>query len=321
MKNKILIIIIGVALGVSFIIFKRMKKPTNTAAYTVGILQTASHPALDAARDGFVEELKNKMGDTVAFVVQNAQGSVAQAHAIAQQFHANKEMRGFFAIATPAAQAMSAVEKEKPIIISAVTDPFALGLIHPNTNVCGVKDMIDVKAEVEMLVQLVPHVQSVGLLYTAGEANSVALVKQMHTELAARGLQVTDFAIGSEADLHVMVELACRKVDVILAPTDHTVASAITTIAAIALKYKKPFIVSDNMLVKFGALAARGVDYKADGKRAAHIAYDVLVKGKKQYELPIEQVTSEQVFINQATLTTLGLTIPDELKKHVVFAV
>ncbi len=309
--------ILGVALVGAFVI-KRLQKPAENARYTIGILQTASHPALDAAREGFMQELQSTLGNEVAFVIQNAQGSVSQAHSIAQQFHANKKMNGFFAIATPAAQAMSAVEKERPIIISAVTDPLALGIIHPTTNVCGTKDMIDVKAEIDMLLHLVPHAHHVGLVYTSGEVNSRALSKLMRKELEARGIVVSDFAFGSEADVHAMVELACRKADVILAPTDNTVASTIAVIAATALKHKKPLFVSDNMLVKSGALAARGVDYKTGGKRAAQIAHEVIVEGKKPFEVPVEQPKCEQIFINQTTLEALGLTIPTELHNQVV---
>ncbi len=317
MKKMILIIVIIITVVTSFIIIKRTKKTGSPTALTIGILQTASHPALDASRDGFIEELKNKMGNNIEFITQNAQGSVAQSHAIAQQFHANKNITGFFAIATPAAQAMSALEKEKPIFIAAVTDPNALGLLHPTTNVCGVKDMINVKAEIEMLTQLIPHAKTIGLIYTSGETNSIALTQQMQAELEAQGLNPVSFAISNESDIQAIVELACRKTDVILAPTDNTIASAISLIAEITIKNKKPLIVSDNMLVKFGALAARGVDYKASGKKAAQIAYEVLVNKKKPHELPVEQAQSEQIVINKNTLKTLELTIPESLKKHI----
>lgn len=319
MKKIVLIITAILAFVTIFIIIKHFKRSVRTAAYTVGILQTASHPALDASRDGFIEELTSKLGSSVEFVIQNAQGSIAQAHAIAQQFHANKQYNGFFTIATPAAQAMSALEKERPIFIAAVTDPHALGLVHPTTNVCGVKDMIDVKAEIDMLVQLIPNAKTVGLIYTSGETNSISLVKQMRQELETRKLAAIDFAISSESDMQAAVELACRKVDVILTPTDNTVASTISLITAITLKNKKPLIVSDNMLVVHGALASRGVDYKASGKRTAQIAYEVIVNGKKPYEIPIEQAKSEQIFINKTTLEALGLTIPATLEKFVVF--
>jgi len=319
--KPIIVIFFGIlVLGIAFVVVKHDARKENSAAYTIGILQTASHPALDAAREGFVEELKNKMGDSVAFIVQNAQGSVAQAHGIAQQLHADKQISGFFVIATPAAQAMSAVEKVRPIILAAVTDPHSLGLINPTTNVCGTKDMIDVQAEIDALVGLVPQAKNIGILYTSGEANSIALVKKMREEIVGRSLNSIDFALSNEADVHAVMDVACRKADVILAPTDNTVASTITAIAAIALKYKKPLIVSDNMLVKNGALAARGVDYRTSGKRAAQIAYEVIVEGKKPYNLPVEQAASEQIVVNKETLATLGLSVPSAMQEHVVYA-
>jgi len=317
-KKTVIIISAILILATIFITVKYVKQRTKTATHTIGILQTASHPALDASRNGFTEELTQKMGNTVAFVVHNAQGSTSHAHALAQQFHASKDYDGFFAIATPAAQAMATIEKERPIIIAAVTDPYALGLIHTDTNVCGVRDMINVKATIDMLVQLLPDVKTVGLLYTAGETNSIILVKQMHEELAKRNLTAVDFALSGESDVQATVELACRKIDALLTPTDNTVASAISLISTIALKNKKPLIVSDNMLVKFGALASRGVDYKASGKRAAQIAYDVIINNKKPSELPIAQASSEQIFVNKKTLDQLELTIPVSIQPFVI---
>ena len=317
MKKILLVIGLIAVLSMSLII-KHIRKPLTEARFTISILQTASHPALDAAREGFIEELKNRLKHEVEFVVYNAQGSSAQAHAVAQQLQANKNCAGFFAIATPAAQALSAVEKERPLFIAAVTDPHALGLLHPKTNVCGSKDMIDVEAEIEMLTRLVPQAKTVGLLSTAGETNSIAQVKLMRTALEARGLKAIDFALTNETDMQALVELACRKTDLILAPTDNTVASTIALTAAITRKHGKPFIVSDNLLVAQGPLAARGVDYKMSGKHAAQCAHKVLVEGKKPHELPIEQAQSEKIVINQTTLELLGLQIPKALQKQLV---
>lgn len=319
MKKSIVIITIALAILTSFFLFKNSKNRSEKALYTIGILQTASHPALDAARNGFIDELKTLTGDGVDFVIYNAEGSISQAYTIAQRFHANKDINAFFTIATPATQAMSSVEKERPIVIAAVTDPAAMGLVYPETNVCGTKDMIDVKGEIDLLVQLAPQAKTVGLLYTSGESNSVILVNVMRKELEARGLTAVDFAITNESDVQAVVESACRKVDVLLAPTDNIVASTIGFIVALTMKCNKPLMVSDNMLVKFGALAARGVDYSQNGKQAAHIALKLLKGDKKPYELPIEQATSDQIFINKNTLESLGLTAPDLFKKQITF--
>ena len=316
--KRIFIITALIAGLITLVIASRMRRNRSAAKYTIGILQTASHPALDAVREGFTELIKEKLGNDISFNILNAQGSVAQAHAMAQQLHTDATVKVVLAIATPAAQAMSAVEKEKPIIIAAVTDPHALGLIHPTTNVCGTQDMIDVAGEVEMLTQLVPQAKTVGLLFTSGETNSLVLTKLMHEELEKRNLSVIDFAVGSEVDMPAVAELACKKADVLLAPTDNTVASCISLIAALAQKHKKPLIVSDNMLVPAGALAGRGVDYRSSGEDAAQIALRILVEGRKPFELPIEKPACDKIFVNRSVLEKLGLNIPDTIKNNVV---
>ncbi len=319
MKKSIVIITITLTIFTVFFLFKNSKKSTEKALYTVGILQTASHQALDAARDGFIEGLNEQLDNKVSSIIYNAEGSISQAYTIAQRFHANKDINLFFTIATPATQAMSAVEKERPIVIAAVTDPGAMGLIYPETNVCGTNDMIDVKKEVEMLIALVPQAKTVGLLYTSGESNSIALVNVMRKELESKGLVPIDFAITNESDVQAVVESACRKVDVLLAPTDNIVASTIGFVVSLTLKCNKPLIVSDNMLVTSGALAARGVDYRENGKQASHIAVKLLKGEKKPYQLPIEKAMSDQIFVNKHTLDMLGLAVPDGLKKEITF--
>jgi len=321
MKNTKTIALISFTclLIAGFIILKRItKKQSNKQTTTIGILQTASHPALDAAREGFVTELKKNLDSKVEIIIRNGEGSVANIHTIAEQFHADRNLNGIFAIATPAAQAMATVEDSRPIFIAAVTDPSALGIIHPTTNVCGTKDMIDVKAEVQMLVQLLPNAKTVGLLFNNGEINSVTMVKQMRAELEAHHIIPLEFAVNNEADLPTAADWAFFKTDVVLAPTDNMVASSIGLLASLAQKNKKPLIVSDNMLVKDGALAARGVDYHESGKQAARIALQVLIEGKKPYELPIEQTKSDNIYINKSVLDTLGLTIPETLETKVV---
>lgn len=319
MKKVIIgsLLLIGIA-GALILIKKRNSNATK-AKYSVGILQTASHPALDASRDGFIEELTKLLHNDVEFVIKNAQGSTTQAHAIAQQMRSNKQLNGFMVIATLAAQAMHTVEKERPLFIAAVTNPEALGLIYPDTNVCGTKDMIDIAGQITMLTQLLPQARTVGILYTSGELNSINMVTMMHKELKERGLTAIDFAIGNDADIPAMVNVACRKVDVLLAPTDNNIASAISLVSAIALKHKMPLIVSDNMLVQQGPLASRGVDYRENGVQTAHIAHAVLAEGKKPADLPIEQAPCNQIFINAATMRELGILIPDEIQKDIVF--
>ncbi len=317
MKKMITLALIICTLISAFILVKQFQKQrTPCAAYTIGILQTTSHPALDAAREGFKQELERLLPTKVAFVINNAQGAIPQAHSIAQQFRTNTTFNLFFAIATPAAQALSAVEKDRPIVIAAVTDAHGLGLLHEKTNVCGTQDMVDAQATVNLISTLIPDVKSVGILYTTGEVNALAGAHMLRTQLQKAGITVTDFGIAQELDIAGMVESACRKVEVLVAPNDNTIASTIGLVASIAQKNKIPLFVSDPMLVTFGPLAAQGIDYTSSGAHAARIAYEVLVNGKKPYELPIENTPSTAIVINQKTADALGISIPDSIKNN-----
>lgn len=319
MNKKNLILLLSAGIITFFIYLKHTSISKPKTRFTIGILQTASHPALDAARDGFIEELQKTIGNDISFVIRNGQGSISNIHTIAQQFHHDKNIQSIFAIATPAVQAITTIEKSKPIFIAAVTDPQTLGLVHPTTNVYGTKDMIDVAGEINLITELLPYAQTIGLLYNNGELNSITLANLMRQTIKEYNLTPIDFAVSSESDLPTAAQIAFTKADVILTPTDNMVASSITLLASLAEKNTKPLVVSDNMLVQNGALASRGVDYKESGKQTAQIAYQVLIDDKKPYELPIEQAKSDKIFINKNVATSLNVIIPDSFISDVVF--
>lgn len=321
MKNGRAIItlsLITIAVIGAIMIKKSLTRGTTNKKWTIAILQTASHPALDAARDGFMTTLQKKLGDDIGFVVSNGQGSISSIHTIAQQFHARSDVNAIYAIATPAAQAIVSVEKEKPVIIAAVTVAPELGINFTAPNICGVSDMINVSAEIETMQQLLPNAKTVGIIFSSAEVNSVAVSKIMTAELERRNITPLVVGIASESDIEPAVMSTLRKVDALIAPTDNTIANTIAVIADLARKAEKPLIVSDNMLVKYGPLMARGVDYYESGAQAAHVALQLLINHKKPYELPILGAESKAVFVNKQTLENLNLVIPDTLQQDVI---
>lgn len=308
-----------VSIGV-IVVLRRSKMSTQKPLYTIGILQTASHPALDAAREGFMHVVQKKMSGSIDFVVRNGQGTISSIHAIAQQFHAKSDIDAVFAIATPAAQAIVAVEKEKPIIVAAVSVTPELAQHFSAPNICGVSDMIDVRKEVEAMKALLPDaVKTVGILFCSAEVNSVAMAQVMVTELERAGYVPTVVSVASEADMESAVLSAVRKVDALLAPTDNVVANAIALIADIAAKANKPLIVSDNLLVQYGALMARGVDYYESGKQAGEIALQVINKKKKPEDIAIAKAENKEIYVNKQALERLGLVVADAIKNDVIF--
>jgi len=313
--KKVGLLSVGLIIVGAILYVRQNRQKHRKDGIVIGVLQMASHLALDAARDGFMQELQAKTDMLIEFVVQNAQGSIANAHMIAQSFHKNSKVKAIYAIATPAAQAIASVEKDKPIIIAAVTDSC---LVPERDNVCGVTDMIDMQKEIDMVCQFLPQLHTVAVLYNNAEENSITQVNQIKYEFEKKGIIVLEVGISQEADISNAVAMACRKGDALLCPTDNMIASAMELVVNLALKNEKPLFACHNQAVYQGALAARGVDYQECGKQAGDIAYKILFEDKKTGDVPIEKAKTNTIFVNKKTLRLLELSIPEELLNDVV---
>lgn len=120
---------------------KEQKVVNNDETINIGITQIVDHPALNRARDGFVDVLKES-GLNVKIEEQNANGDMTTANLIANNFITSKKDL-IYAIATPTAQAVARNTKDIPIVFSAVTDPVETGLVADN--ITGVSDRVNVE--------------------------------------------------------------------------------------------------------------------------------------------------------------------------------
>lgn len=311
MLSKSLRICLIIILGALF--FYKIISKDEKQMLTIGILQTATHPALDQAREGFIEEFSRLAQEKVRFIIQNAEGSLAQAQSIAEHFHAHKEIDAIFAIATPAVQAAARAEKQKPIFIAAVSDSESLGIIFPGSNVCGTSDRIDTEAQADLILKLVPTAQTVAIVYNPGENNSQVMVESMQKSLQKRGLQHIALGVHSESEIVQTIAAASRKGDVILVPADNLLVGAMPLVAREALKRKRPLFASDIPSVSKGALTAQGADYGELGKATASIANRILLEGSSPEAVGVVHPTCSKILINKDVLEKLQIPVSKDL--------
>lgn len=310
-KTLLLIIMIITTLlgGYYYYNYLQYKTKKNKHGIKIGILQAASHPALDKAREGFIAKMQSALGDNIDFVIRNSEGSSANNFVIAESFHSHEDIVGIFAIATPAAQAIASVEKEKPIFISAITDHTQLN-IGNNQNICGGSDKINIPATIKMIKTLIPHAKKVALISYTGNANSEKEIIEIEHELKKAGLISTRIGFNTEADVPGAIISACGKGDVILTPNYNIIASAMPLVSSIALENNIPLVACYPSSVEQGAFAAHGIDYFINGEQAADCALEVFLNNKKPHELPITFQEGSS-FINKKVAQKLGIVIPE----------
>ena len=197
--------------------------------YRVGVCQLVQHVALDAATQGFMDALKDKLGDKVTFDVQNASGDSNTCSTIVNNFISGG-VDLIMANATPALQAAVAATGDIPILGTSVTD-YATALDIDDwsgatgMNVSGTSDLAPLEQQAEMLHELFPEAKKVGLLYCSAEPNSKYQVDVITGYLTAMGYTCAEYTFADSNDVASVAQNACDGSDVLYIPTDNTAAS------------------------------------------------------------------------------------------------
>jgi len=323
MKKGVLWIVVIILLVVAGGLYLLLREPA-AETLKIGIVQIVEHPALDAARDGFIDLLTEHgyvEGQHVTYQIQNAQGDMATANTIAQKFK-NEKLDLILAIATPTAQAVANLIKDKPVLITAVTDPVAAGLVEsaarPGTNVTGTNDLQPMDEQFKLAQTLLPNARTVGIIYNAGEANSVIQVK-MAKEIAANlGLKVVEATVDTSAGVLQAAQSFIGRVDFIYVPTDNTVVSAFSSVVKVAEEHKIPVIAGEDNIVPQGALATVGINYYRLGRQTAEMALKILEEGAKPETMPVESQKETELVINEEVAQALGINIPASIKEKAI---
>ena len=234
----------------------------------IGVAQLLTHPAMDASLKGFKDGLASQgfeEGKNVTYDIQNAQGEQSNCITIANTF-ANKKPDLILAIATPAAQAVAKVITDTPVMITAVTDPADAKLVasneKPGGNVSGTSDKTPVKEQIEMLKEIVPDVQTVGIMYTSSETNSQLQAKWAKAACEELGLKYQEFTISNTNEIQQVAQSMVGKVQAVYIPTDNILASGMKNVAAVTNSAKLPLIVAEVGPVQNGGLCTVGINYE-----------------------------------------------------------
>ena len=265
--------------------------------FMIGISQYVEHPALDAAREGFVDALADNGfvdGENITLDVQNAQADQSNLKTISQRFVNNGENL-ILAIATPAAQAVASETTEIPILGTAITDYEGAKLVDsndaPGGNISGTTDMNPVKEQIDLLVQLAPDAKNIGLLYTSSEDNSVIQADMMKEACEALGLNVVEATVTSSNDVQQVTQSMVGKVDAIYIPTDNVLASSMPIVSEITTENKIPVICGEENMVLSGGLATLGINYYNLGYQTGEMAVKILNGEATPATMPIESQT------------------------------
>ena len=285
---------------------------TGAAGETVeiGITQIVSHPSLDAAREGFKRALEEN-GVDATYDEQNAQGDQSTATSIANTFATGgKDL--VLAIATPTAQAAAQAITDVPVLFTAVTEPEEAGLVDsweaPGGNLTGTSDLNPVREQLELLVEIAPDAETIGIVYSSGEVNSEVQVELAREAAAELGLTIEEATVSTSAEVQQAAQ--SLEVDAFYVPTDNAVVSALESVIAVAEQRQVPLVVGESDSVERGGLATYGIDYDKLGYQTGLMAVRILTEGANPAEMPVETLEELTLVVNTGAAERMGVSIP-----------
>lgn len=328
MKNKTLMAVLAVLLLVvcgALLLPKGEKKSTSTGAdqteaqktVKVGVLQLVTHEALDEIYHGFVDGLAEagyKEGDGLSLQFLNAEGDQSNIKTMSQQLVKSNDL--VMGIATPAAQGLATATSDLPVVMGAISDPLGAKLVDsltkPSGNVTGTSNQVPIAATLDLIKQLTPKTNTIGILYASNEDNSLSQVEAFTAAAEKDGYEVVAKAVPSSNEITSSMNVLADQVDALFVPQDNTIASAFTNVVAIAKEKKLPIFPSvDSMLAQGGLAAVYQSQYEI-GVETAKVAVQLL-EGKEVSQVPVKVIDTGTPAVNLPVAKELGIEIPADV--------
>jgi putative ABC transport system substrate-binding protein len=204
-----------------------------------------------------------------------------------------------------------------PIVFAVHADPVGIGhvasLPRPGGNITGLTMlMTDLAAkELEILKEAVPQATRIGVLWnptTPSHPPAVQAVKDAGEKL---GVELRMAPVRTAEDFDgALASMAAERVGAVLVLGAPLILSHRARLAELALKYRLPSMFGIREPVEAGGLMSYAADLNDLTQRAA-VYIDKILKGAKPADLPVEQASKYELFINLKTAKAIGLTMPE----------
>ena len=223
-----------------------------------------------------------------------------------------------FASPVPAAVAAKGATTTVPIVFAIGSDPIEAGLVdsinHPGANVTGATFLsVELGAKrLELLRDLVPKVESIGLLVNPNNPNAAPQIKHLQSATDRLGLKLTVLRAASLNEFDDAFSPQKQRLDAMIVSADPFFISHRDELVAAAARSAKPVVYYAREFVTAGGLLSYASSF-TDAFHQAAIYVARILKGEKPADLPIMQPSKFELVLNLKTARTLGLNVPPTL--------
>jgi putative tryptophan/tyrosine transport system substrate-binding protein len=203
-----------------------------------------------------------------------------------------------------------------PIVFSAGSDPVKQGLVaslhRPGGNLTGVTNLnIELGPKrLQMLRELVPSKTRVAALINPTNPSVEIITRDLQSAARNFGLELQILHASNDGQIDQAFETLARSQPGALAVgADSYYMARSEKLAALVVRNALPAIFQTRQFTAAGGLASYGSSV-ADAYRQVGVLTGRVLKGEKPGDLPVQQATKVELFINLKSAKALGLSVP-----------
>ena len=217
---------------------------------------------------------------------------------------------------SPAAVAAKAATGTIPIVFQTGVDPVEIGLVRslsrPGGNITGstmIADQLGPK-RLEILREVIPRAKLIGAIFNPASPSASRFRREVEETADALGLLVHVVHVSSESAFEAaFAELERLHVGALVIVANPLFNGRSERLAELTLRHKIPSIYQFREFAAAGGLLSYGGSI-TDAYRQVGVYAGRILNGDKPADLPVQQSTKVEFFINLNTAKLLGLTIP-----------
>jgi putative ABC transport system substrate-binding protein len=286
---------------------------------TIGFLG-ATAPSVESQRvAAFVQRLRELAwvdGRNVAIEYRWAEGRNERAAEIAAEF-VRLKVDVIVTQGTPPTLAAKQATAVIPIVFATASDPVGTGLVaslaRPGGNVTGLSSQTSDLAskKLELLREVVPDLRRLAIMANAGNPASVLEMREAQAAARKVGLEVATSEIQRAEDIAPAFEALRERADALYLCPDPLMNTNRTRINILAVGVRLPTMHGVREYVEAGGLMSYGSNIPDQFRRVADIVDNIILRGTKPSDIPVEQASKFDLIINLTTAKALKLTIPE----------
>ena len=225
-------------------------------------------------------------------------------------------------IVTAGAAATSAAQKATtaiPIVFGSDSDPVSSGFVkslaRPGSNITGLSNVsVEMSPKLlEMLLTIAPKLSRVAVLVNPSNPGHATMLKNVQAAAQKANVKVLRVEARTPQEIETAFSLMTKEnAGAIIVVRDALLNQQVRQIVHLAAKHRLPLVGAIREYVDAGGLMSYGPSITDSYRRAATYV-DRIFKGAKPGDLPVEQPTKFELFINRKTAKALGLTVPQSL--------